>query len=66
VSQASHDSRKIQFGASRRLIGRQGANGRLIGRLMAISPRTGRWRGAADEPAAGAVRLMNRPLARVG
>ncbi len=63
---SAHDSRKNQLGASRRLIGRHGANGRLIGRLMAFSPRTGRWRGSADEPAAGAARLMNRPLARLG
>jgi hypothetical protein len=38
------------------LIGRIGANGGLIGRLMPHSPRTGRWLGSAD----GNARLINR------
>jgi hypothetical protein len=38
-----------RLGASRRLIGWFGANDRLIGQLMPHSPRTGRWRGSADE-----------------
>jgi hypothetical protein len=42
------------------LIGRLGASGRLIGRFMPNSPRTGRWRGSAD----GAAVALYQPAQR--